>query len=83
MRRKRNTQAFTFMAWTAFVLSLLAEYIGIYYLEAPLSVKGYYAVTGAFLVMASIVLQKTVRDNYEDEDAQGPAPERFPTDAPR
>lgn len=69
MKRRRNTQAFTFLAYAAFAAALLAEYIGIWYLEEPLSVKGYYAVTAAFLVMASIVLQKTIRDNQEDDDA--------------
>lgn len=67
MRRKRNTPAFVFMAWASFVLAMLAQFIGIYNLEAPLSVKGYYAVTGLFLVMSAFVLQKTVRDEAEDK----------------
>lgn len=65
--RKRNTGAFTFLAWAAFVTALLAMFIGIYNLEQPLSVKGYYAVTALFLTMSAFVLQKTVRDNREDE----------------
>jgi hypothetical protein len=47
---------------------MLAQYIGLWYLEEPLSVKGYYAVTAAFLVMSSFVLQKVIRDNAEDEE---------------
>ena len=68
MAKRKNTQAWTFLSWASFALAIFAEYIGVYYLDAPLSVKGYYAVTGAFLVMSSFVLQKTIRDNQEDED---------------
>lgn len=69
-RRRRHTQAFTFLAWTSFVLAMIAQYVGLWYLEEPLSVKGYYAVTAAFLVMSSFVLQKVVRDNAEDDEAE-------------
>ncbi|AEI41537.1 hypothetical protein KCX80_15930 [Paenibacillus mucilaginosus] len=64
--RKRNTSAFTFLAWTSFASALLAMFIGITTLEETLSVKGYYAVSALYLTMASFVLQKTVRDNQED-----------------
>lgn len=67
MMRKRNTGAFTFLAWASFASALLAMFIGIYTLEAVLSVKGYYAVSALYLTMASFVLQKTVRDNQEDQ----------------
>jgi uncharacterized membrane protein YiaA len=66
--RKRNTAAFTFMAWIAFTTALLAMFIGIYNLNQPLSVQGYYAVCALFLTMSSFVLQKTVRDNNEDNE---------------
>jgi hypothetical protein len=64
--RKRNTSAFTFMAWGGFIIAIFAEYIGISTLEEPFSVKGYYAIGGAFLIVACLVLQKTIRDNEED-----------------
>lgn len=67
--RKRNTAAFTFLSWVSFALAFLAMYIGIYTLEEPLSVKGYYAVCAMFLTMSSFVLQKTIRDNQEDAEA--------------
>lgn len=67
-RSRRHTREFSFLAWTSFVLAMLAQYIGLWYLEEPLSVKGYYAVTAAFLVMSSFVLQKVIRDNAEDEE---------------
>lgn len=71
--KKRNTAAFTFLAWAAFATSLAAMLIGIYNLEQPLSVQGYYAVCALFLTMSSFVLQKTVRDNKEDDELLGPA----------
>lgn len=71
--KKRNTGAFTFLAWTAFATALLAMFIGIYNLDQPLSVQGYYAVCTLFLTMSSFVLQKTVRDNKEDETLIEPA----------
>ncbi|MEB4798059.1 YiaA/YiaB family inner membrane protein [Paenibacillus chondroitinus] len=68
--RKRNTSAFTFLAWSSFALALLGMFIGIINLEQLLSVKGYYAVTALFLTMSSFVLQKTVRDNNDDAPLQ-------------
>ncbi|WP_279615848.1 YiaA/YiaB family inner membrane protein [Paenibacillus pectinilyticus] len=65
--RKRNTSAFTFLAWSSFALALLGMFIGIINLDQLLSVKGYYAVTALFLTMSSFVLQKTVRDNNDDD----------------
>nr|WP_281287016.1 YiaA/YiaB family inner membrane protein [Paenibacillus hemerocallicola] len=61
------------MAWAAFATALIAMFIGIYNLNQPLSVQGYYAVTALFLTMSSFVLQKTVRDNKEDDDLIGPS----------
>ena len=68
MVKRKNTQACTFLAWLSFALAMLFYFIGVYYLEATLSVKGYYAVTGFFLVMSSFVLQKTIRDNADDDE---------------
>ncbi|MFD3448758.1 YiaA/YiaB family inner membrane protein [Microbacteriaceae bacterium 4G12] len=68
MMRKRNTQAFTFLAWTSFVCALSGMLIGIYTLDEPLSVKGYYLLGTLFLTMSCFVLQKTIRDNEEDNE---------------
>lgn len=64
--RRRNTPTFTFMSWAGFALAVLAQYAGIFNLEEPLAVKGYYAIGGAFLIVSCLVLQKTIRDNEED-----------------
>ncbi len=46
--RRRNTQAFTFLAWTSFVCALSGMLIGIYTLDETLSVKGYYLIGTLF-----------------------------------
>ncbi|MGE7871515.1 YiaA/YiaB family inner membrane protein [Bacillus paramycoides] len=69
--KRRNTQAFTFLAWTSFVCALSGMLIGIYTLDETLSVKGYYLLGTLFLTMSCFVLQKTIRDN-----------ERFPKNKP-
>lgn len=68
--KRRNTQAFTFLAWASFALALGMMLIGIYTLEEPLSVKGYYLMGTFFLAMSSFVLQKVVRDNVEDDEKE-------------
>lgn len=68
--KRRNTQAFTFLAWASFALALGMMLIGIYTLKEPLSVKGYYLMGTFFLVMSSFVLQKVVRDNVEDDERE-------------
>nr|WP_232058239.1 YiaA/YiaB family inner membrane protein [Cohnella abietis] len=65
--RKRNTSAFTFLSWIGFILAILFEFIGLTTLEEPFYVVGYYAIAAAFLIVTSLVLQKTVRDNEEDK----------------
>lgn len=65
--RRRNTAAFTFMSWGGFILAVLFEYVGLYTLEEPFYVKGYYAIAAAFLIVSCLVLQKVIRDNEEDK----------------
>ncbi|WP_224725684.1 YiaA/YiaB family inner membrane protein [Paenibacillus vietnamensis] len=73
--RNRNTPAFSFLAWAGFIIAVLAQYIGIYNLQEPLYVKGYYSIAGAFLIVACLVLQKTIRDNEEDRTHRNAAEE--------
>jgi uncharacterized membrane protein YiaA len=65
--RMRNTPAFSFMSWAGFLLGVLFYYIGLWNLEEPLYVRGYYAIGGMFLIVTCLVLQKTIRDNEEDK----------------
>ncbi|WP_240702923.1 YiaA/YiaB family inner membrane protein [Cohnella luojiensis] len=70
--RKRNTSAFTFLSWVGFILAVAFEFIGLTTLEEPFYVVGYYAIAAAFLIVTSLVLQKTIRDNEEDKMSNGP-----------
>ncbi|RKD22741.1 hypothetical protein BEP19_10850 [Ammoniphilus oxalaticus] len=63
---KRNTAAYTGLAWGGFVAFISIYGISVYNLEVPLAVKGLFATLGIALVMSSITLQKVVRDNQED-----------------
>lgn len=76
--KKRNTQAFTFLAWFAFITAFAAMFIGIYTLDEPLPVKGYYAVGTLYLTMSAFVLQKTIRDNEEDREETSKREEKTP-----
>lgn len=70
-RRKRNTGAFTFLAWGSLILSVSFLLIGIWNTEWQLVEKGYYA--GCFLwgIYSAFVLSKVIRDNQEDEEEHG------------
>ncbi|QMV45179.1 hypothetical protein FPL14_25245 [Cohnella cholangitidis] len=65
--RRRNTSAFTFLSWVGFILAIAFQFIGLTTLEEPFYVVGYYAIAAAFLIVTSLVLQKTIRDNEEDK----------------
>jgi hypothetical protein len=67
---RKNTSAFTALSYASFTAAILAEYIGIWTLQETLSVKGYYAVTAAFMVISSFVLQKVIRDNQEFKESK-------------
>ncbi|WP_373230079.1 YiaA/YiaB family inner membrane protein [Cohnella sp.] len=64
--RRRNTSAFTFLSWAGFLLAVLFQFVGLSTLEEPLYVVGYYAIASVFLIVSCLVLQKTIRDNEED-----------------
>ncbi|MCR8644249.1 YiaA/YiaB family inner membrane protein [Paenibacillus sp. N1-5-1-14] len=66
--RKRNTVAFTFLAYVFFAVSVALTLGGIiWYLDQPFAVKGYYGMGVFCSIMASFTLQKVIRDNEEDK----------------
>lgn len=67
MNNQRNTGAFTGLAWVSFGMALGLMLIGIYTLNEPLMVKGYYVMGTFYLMSSSFVLQKVIRDNAEDQ----------------
>lgn len=67
-KTKRNTMAFTFLAWASFILSIGFFLIAIWNTEWQLVEKGYYAGIFIWSVYSAFVLSKVVRDNDEDQD---------------
>lgn len=67
--KKKNTLAFTGLAWASFVLALAFIIVGIWNAPWALVEKGYYAASFLWGVSAAFVLSKVVRDNEEDRDA--------------
>lgn len=63
---RRNTPAFTGLTWASFVLSVGFLYVGLWHLEEPLMVKGYYAIAGGWIIHSAFTLAKVIRDNGED-----------------
>ena len=77
-KRKRNTQHFTFLAWAAFAIFTALMLVGLYTLEEPLFVKGYYFMGTIGIIVSSFMVAKVTRDNQEDmedsyyeEDSKG------------
>ena len=67
--KKRNTLAFTGMAWASLVLALSFIIVGIWNAPWPVVEKGYYAASFLWGISASFVLAKVIRDNEEDREA--------------
>jgi hypothetical protein len=62
-----NTQSFYAMAWIAFVISFIGMAIGVAYLEADLSTKGFIAISYLFSVTSCFTVAKVVRDKHETQ----------------
>jgi len=64
--RKRNTAAFTFLAWASFVLSSGFVIVGLWNANWALVEKGFYAASMLWCITSAFVLAKVIRDNEED-----------------
>jgi uncharacterized membrane protein YiaA len=66
--RKRNTSAFTFLAYFTLAAGVLLFSIGLYNASSlQLNEKGYYIACMLLVAVGSILTQKVVRDNEEDK----------------
>lgn len=65
--RRRNTPAYTFMAWASFVLAMGIFFVSVYNATWELMEKGLYIVLFLWLAVSCFTLQKVIRDNAEDE----------------
>ena len=61
-----NSKSFYSMAWIGFAISFFGMAMGIYYLEADLSSKGFLLMSYLFSVTACFTVAKVVRDKHEE-----------------
>lgn len=66
--RRRNTPAFTMLAWSGLILFTGLILVGLYTLDEPLMVKGYYLMGTVGVIISSFTVAKVVRDNMEDDE---------------
>jgi len=66
--RRRNTVAFTVLSYFTLVAGVLLFCIGLYNADMELNEKGYYIAVMLLVAVGSILTQKVVRDNAEDDD---------------
>jgi hypothetical protein len=66
--RRRNTPAFTMLAWLGLIIFTSLILIGLYTLDEPFMVKGYYLMGTVGLIISSFTVAKVARDNQEDDE---------------
>ncbi|WP_085993251.1 YiaA/YiaB family inner membrane protein [Oceanobacillus senegalensis] len=66
--RRRNTPAFTFLAYFTFAAGVALFLIGLYNAEMELNEKGYYVAVMLLVAVGAILTQKVTRDNSEDDE---------------
>lgn len=66
--RRRNTPAFTFLAYFTLFSGVALFSIGIYNADMQLNEKGYYIAVMLLVAVGSILTQKVTRDNSEDNE---------------
>lgn len=66
-----DTPAFRFQTWAAFLLSLGATSVGIWFLDVDGWVRAFLALGLWFTVSSSLSLAKAVRDHHEREKLSG------------
>ncbi|GHI00822.1 YiaA/YiaB family inner membrane protein [Neobacillus kokaensis] len=66
--KRRNTMAFTFLSYFTLFAGVLLFAIGLYNAELELNEKGYYIAVMLLIIVGSILTQKVVRDNAEDDE---------------
>ncbi|HJV44783.1 MAG TPA: YiaA/YiaB family inner membrane protein [Bacillota bacterium] len=65
--RKRNTGAFTGLAYFTLASGVILFCVGLWNADMQLNEKGYYLAVMILVAVGSILTQKVVRDNAEDE----------------
>ena len=55
------------MAWIAFAISFVGMIVGLIYMEADMSVKGFLGMSYLFSLTSCFTVAKVVRDRHESE----------------
>ncbi|WP_160723765.1 YiaA/YiaB family inner membrane protein [Bacillus sp. USDA818B3_A] len=66
--KRRNTVAFTFLSYFTLFAGIILFTIGLYNAELELNEKGYYIAVMLLIIVRSILTQKVIRDNTEDDE---------------
>ncbi|MCI2255862.1 YiaA/YiaB family inner membrane protein [Domibacillus sp. 8LH] len=66
--RRRNTPAFTFLAYFTFIAGVALFSIGLFNADMELNEKGYYIAVMILVAVGAILTQKVTRDNAEDNE---------------
>lgn len=64
------TSAWRFQSWAAFLISLLATTVGVFYLPIAIWPKAFVGTGLLFTVSSCFVLAKTLRDEHESQRIQ-------------
>jgi hypothetical protein len=63
----RDTAAWIFQCWTAFLVSFAISLAGIAYLPISIWAKGFVLLAYLFTVSSAFTLAKTIRDSHESK----------------
>ncbi len=62
---QRDSDAWIFQTWVAFVASVIMLSLGIYFAPIDLIIKGYFGMGLLFVISSTFTLAKTIRDKHE------------------
>lgn len=65
--QQRDTPAWIFFVWAAFVAAACVMGFGILYAPVDMWVKGFLWMGQLFTISSSLTLAKTTRDNFENQ----------------
>lgn len=69
VNNQANSAIWLLFVKLSFVVSVLAMTAVIFFMQGDLMLKGYLALNSLFMVSSTIMLVKTLRDEYENQKA--------------
>ncbi len=62
-----HSSSWLFYVKSAFVISLVAMLAGILFMPGSLVIQGYFALSSMFMVISTIIMVKTLRDEHKSQ----------------